>query len=260
MAQSRAEFDSQFQHRITREALAAVGEFGFVLAGAGALREHGLIDRPTEDIDLFTIQKHEQDFPHAVDTLMTTLRDAGLEVTATQVTDSFARLHVSDRRASAYTTIDMGVDWRSSAPATLQVGAVLAEIDSVASKVAALYSRGEPRDFLDVDRIRQSGRFSDEELLEVAVNFDPGFDRSYFAHRLSTVSSIAAREVHEYGVSSDAFESIAKRLEVWGRQLTKPHSPQEPGLGSSPTKPHISPPAKPWEGPGMSGPERGLEL
>jgi len=260
MAQSRAEFDSQFQHRITREALAAVGEFGFVLAGAGALREHGLIDRPTEDIDLFTIQKHEQDFPHAVDTLMTTLRDAGLEVTATQVTDSFARLHVSDRRASAYTTIDMGVDWRSSAPATLQVGAVLAEIDSVASKVAALYSRGEPRDFLDVDRIRQSGRFSDEELLEVAVNFDPGFDRSYFAHRLIAVSRVAAREVHEYGISSSAFESIVKRLEAWGHQLSNPHTSEEPGLGPATTIPNIPPPANPIDAPGKSGPGHGLDL
>lgn len=29
-------------------------ESGFALAGSAAIREYGLIDRPTEDIDLFT--------------------------------------------------------------------------------------------------------------------------------------------------------------------------------------------------------------
>ena len=43
-----------FQRFVTRVALAAIGHAGFVLAGSGAVREHGIIDRPTEDIDLFT--------------------------------------------------------------------------------------------------------------------------------------------------------------------------------------------------------------
>ncbi len=39
------------QRRITRLALQAAGqEGGFALAGSGAIREHGLIDRPTEDV------------------------------------------------------------------------------------------------------------------------------------------------------------------------------------------------------------------
>lgn len=37
---------------IARIALASVD--GFALAGSGAIRQHGVIERPTEDIDLFT--------------------------------------------------------------------------------------------------------------------------------------------------------------------------------------------------------------
>ena len=48
--------DQEEQRRITRLALEAAGdEAGFALAGSGAIREHGLIDRPTEDVDLFTV-------------------------------------------------------------------------------------------------------------------------------------------------------------------------------------------------------------
>ena len=48
--------DQEEQRRIARLALEAAGdEAGFALAGSGAIREHGLIDRPTEDVDLFTV-------------------------------------------------------------------------------------------------------------------------------------------------------------------------------------------------------------
>ena len=44
----------EFQRTVTALALEALAGFGFALAGAGAIREHGLLTRPTQDIDLFT--------------------------------------------------------------------------------------------------------------------------------------------------------------------------------------------------------------
>ena len=40
------------QREVARIALDSLE--GFALAGSGAIREHGVIDRPTEDVDLFT--------------------------------------------------------------------------------------------------------------------------------------------------------------------------------------------------------------
>ncbi|MGH4022188.1 MAG: nucleotidyl transferase AbiEii/AbiGii toxin family protein [Pseudonocardiaceae bacterium] len=34
--------------------MAATQDYGFALAGGYALATHGLVDRPTEDVDLFT--------------------------------------------------------------------------------------------------------------------------------------------------------------------------------------------------------------
>jgi hypothetical protein len=47
------------QREITRMALRSLDGTSFVLAGSGAMREHGLVDRPTEDVDLFTDGRDE---------------------------------------------------------------------------------------------------------------------------------------------------------------------------------------------------------
>ena len=68
----------------------------------------------------------------------------------------------------------MGVDWRKAEPAVLAIGPVLSLEDAVGNKLSALYSRAYPRDFLDVDSIRVSGKFTDAELIRSAVERDPG--------------------------------------------------------------------------------------
>jgi hypothetical protein len=43
-----------FQVEVARLALAAAREHGFALAGGHALIAHGIVSRPTIDVDLFT--------------------------------------------------------------------------------------------------------------------------------------------------------------------------------------------------------------
>jgi hypothetical protein len=45
-----------FQARVAHLALSAAAAHGFALAGGNALAAHGLLSRPTEDVDLFTPQ------------------------------------------------------------------------------------------------------------------------------------------------------------------------------------------------------------
>jgi hypothetical protein len=42
------------QREITRVAHRSLDGTSFVLAGSGAIREHCLVDRPTQDVNLFT--------------------------------------------------------------------------------------------------------------------------------------------------------------------------------------------------------------
>ncbi|MGI8535927.1 MAG: nucleotidyl transferase AbiEii/AbiGii toxin family protein [Mycobacteriales bacterium] len=45
-----------FKARVVELALAAAADQGFALAGGNALAAHGLLSRPTEDVDLSTPQ------------------------------------------------------------------------------------------------------------------------------------------------------------------------------------------------------------
>lgn len=132
------------QRHVTRLLLVATADHGFVLAGSGAIREHAMIERPTEDVDLFT------------DSL-----DA----------DGFA----GD-------------------------GAVL-EMD------------------LDVDAIRRTGVYTDEELLKLAESHDDGFDRRLFAERLRLAATLTPRRVEQYGIGEAELSGIQDRLEEWARAL-----------------------------------------
>ncbi|MDF2712418.1 MAG: hypothetical protein K0R62_8070, partial [Nonomuraea muscovyensis] len=47
--------------------------------------------------------------------------------------------------------------------------------------MAALYGRAEVRDFVDVDAVLRSGRYTMDDLSRLAADADPGFDKAMFA-------------------------------------------------------------------------------
>jgi len=202
--------DTAAQRDVTRIALASVE--GFALAGSGAIREHGVIDRPTEDVDLFTANADADAFSVAVDHVTARLRSSGAEVELTRRAEHFARLHVVTGEG-VQLDVDLGVDWRQDQPVRLAVGPVLSLDDAVGSKVGALYSRGEVRDYLDVDAIRSSGRFSDEQLLTAAADRDPGFRLDMFLWRLDGAQRISPDDVERYDVTAPQLAALQSRYD-----------------------------------------------
>ncbi|MBB1511537.1 nucleotidyl transferase AbiEii/AbiGii toxin family protein [Tessaracoccus sp. MC1627] len=214
----------EHQRQAARIILAAIGPAGFALAGSGAIREHGLIDRPTNDIDLFAPARAAAGFSDAIDTAIATLTAHRYTCEVGRLSSHFARLLLTTREGYVF-EVDLGLDWRAHDPIRLEVGPVLAIEDAVANKVGALYSRGEPRDYLDVDAIRESGRFAEDHLLSLAAQHDPGFDVTLFATRLRAVESLVPDDIAEYGISSTDLDAIKRRLLAWGQGLTG-HSPE----------------------------------
>jgi len=211
----------EHQRRAARIILTAIGPVGFALAGSGAIREHGLIHRPTHDIDLFTPAVPAARFRGAVEAAVTTLAGHGYTLELHRVGDQFARLLVTTRDGYLF-EVDLGVDWRAHDPVWMDIGPVLAIGDAVANKICALYSRAEPRDYLDADAIRQTGIFSDDELLTMAAEHDPGFDAHMFVSQLDAVVGLTAEDVAEYGVSDDELNSIKRRFLAWESDLAQP--------------------------------------
>ncbi|TIH36188.1 hypothetical protein D4765_10150 [Subtercola vilae] len=217
------------QRDVTRAALTALEGTQFALAGSGAIREHGLTDRPTQDVDLFTSDVDATRFSTAVDTVINELRLTGLQVDERRRVESFAQLLVttSDGR---FVEIDMGVDSREGDPVTLSVGAVLSLDDAVGNKVSALYSRAEDRDYLDVDAIRMSGKFTDAQLVDAAGERDAGFGIPMFITQLERAQRLTPERVADYGVQPAQLAAIKERFATWTAELratasTPPVSP-----------------------------------
>jgi hypothetical protein len=210
--------ETDVQREVTRIALAGIDQAGFALAGSGAIREHGLIDRPTEDVDLFTTNQDTVDFGRAVERVVRDLRESGYHVEEARRAAQFARLHLRTTEGLQL-DLDLGVDWRANDPVTLDVGPVLSLEDAVGNKVSALYSRGEARDYLDVDAIRSSGRFTDEQLVAAAAERDAGFDVGMFAQQLDAVRRLTPAQVARYAVDAPSLEVIKKRCTQWAAQL-----------------------------------------
>ena len=214
---------SDAQREVTRIALIGVKEAGFVLAGSGAIREHGIIERPTEDVDLFTADPDPAAFGRAVDRVVRDVRRAGYAVEMERRASGFARLRVSTLGGQQL-VVDMGVDWRERDPVNLDVGPVLSVEDAIGNKMSALYSRAEPRDYLDVDAIRRAGVFTDDELVAAAAQRDAGFEIGMFATQLDAVRRITHRDVVSYGTSADDLEMVKERTIRWAAQLREESS------------------------------------
>ena len=67
-----------FHERLAQVGLAALGRYGFALAGGYAVQAHGLLERPSEDVDMFTTLAAERTFPEAVRAAVKAYADADL--------------------------------------------------------------------------------------------------------------------------------------------------------------------------------------
>ena len=109
-----------FHERLARTGLAAAQRYGFALAGGYAVQAAGLLERPSEDIDLFTGWNRRDEFGTAVAAVVQAYRDDGLTVDVERRYDTFARLTVTD--GSQTSKVELGVDWRANEPILMAVG------------------------------------------------------------------------------------------------------------------------------------------
>ena len=202
-------------HRLARLALSAAGDYGFCLAGGYAVQAHGFLDRPSEDVDLFTTSAAEEQFPEALTTVIAAYKGDGLDVSTTAEGPGFARLQVTDPTTRATAKVELGIDWRAHQPVTLAIGPVLHPDDAVANKVCALFSRAQARDYIDVDAVLQSGRYTSNELLALAQSHDPGFDEAVFVIALRAIHRLPPADFTPYGLTFGDVSALTARMTQW---------------------------------------------
>lgn len=145
----------------------------------------------------------------------------GLQVETDLQNASFARLDV--RSAAESAKVELGLDWRKNEPIHLAVGPVLHPDDAVANKVCALFGRAEVRDYIDVDAILASGQYTEDELLSLARDHDPGFDQSRFAEALAAIDRLPDSLFQPYGMSPENAAALRERMHAWAGRISTAH-------------------------------------
>jgi hypothetical protein len=208
-----------FHERLARVALSAAASYGFALAGGYAVQAHGFLDRPSADVDLFAEASAHFDFSQAVDTVIAAYQRDGLKADVEVRSLSFARLSVSTAEERA--KVELGVDWRKNEPILFAIGPVLHADDAVANKVCALFGRAEVRDYVDVAAILASGRYSEEALVHLATEHDPGFDPAWFAEALEAVDRLPDVLFAPYGLDPEGVSALRTQMHTWAKKISR---------------------------------------
>lgn len=222
--------------RLAEIGLRVAGRYGFALAGGYAVQAHGILDRPSEDVDLFTAWERRGEFAAAVDAVVDAYRADGYTVEIAQRFETFARLSVRDpAQPDQPYKVELAANWRALPPVTMDIGPVLHLDDVVAGKMSALFTRAEPRDFLDVDAAVQAGRYTREQVLELAEQADAGFDRRVLADLFAMLERYPDRRFAAYGCDPARITAMRERYAQWREHLLA--DPTSPARDRTPPAP-----------------------
>jgi hypothetical protein len=206
--------------RLAEIGLRAAERYGFALAGGYAVQAHGILERPSEDVDLFTGWDRRDEFATALGAIIAAYQESGFDVAIDQQYETFARLRVVDPSDPGQPRkVELVANWRSQPPIQMDIGPVLHVDDVAAGKMSALYTRAEPRDFLDVDAITTSRSHTRKRLCELAEQADGGFDRRMFAEVLGMLERYPDRRFAVYGATPEQITGMRARFKHWRVEL-----------------------------------------
>jgi len=214
---------SELQREVATIALRAAARNGFALAGGNALIAHGIIDRPTDDVDLFS--NEETGVAAAADAVESALveagflaerrdRMAGLEDIFEGMGEGLAEWIIT-APSGQQTMLQMAYFDRTRGPVTMDVGPVLDLEDVAAGKAVALVSRVEPRDYVDTAAALE--RYTVDQLIDMAKRLDPGLRDRDFADAGRHLDRMPDRLFARYVRDQQDVARLRERFASWPR-------------------------------------------
>ncbi|HZI73791.1 MAG TPA: nucleotidyl transferase AbiEii/AbiGii toxin family protein, partial [Gemmatimonadales bacterium] len=138
--------------------------YGLALAGGYAIKAHGLVTRPSDDVDFAT--GHGAPVEEITEALADAYRRAGFEVQVLRASGRKGHLDVELPSGAAY-RVDVLKEPLNHSPTMMSFVPVLALADAVALKVGALHDRGLLRAARPPRRSGLEGRFAQRVSLPV---------------------------------------------------------------------------------------------
>jgi hypothetical protein len=204
-------------------ALRAAARHGFALGGGNALMAHGVVDRFTADVDLFTDE--EASVTAAAESVEKALRGAGFGAERRDKPGGLGDIFygLGDGLAEWIVTapggeqmmLQMAYFDRARRPVVMEIGPVLDLEDVVGGKACALASRVEPRDYVDIAAALE--RYSREQIVGFARRLDPGLTDRDFAEAAGRLDQWGDGVFASFGLGPDEVAELRERFAAWPR-------------------------------------------
>lgn len=188
---------------------------GYVVGGGVAALAHGVVERPTEDIDLFIDRRHVKARPlEAARALSVEAGARGWAVDWIREFPDHARLLVATDAGPLL--VDLVLETVDQKPVVTVVGPTVSERDAAVGKLVALFDRAEARDFVDVFEFCR--RYDRMLLIRLAGLRDTGLDGSHLAERCRRMTEHLTAADLPAGYQ-ERFEEIREFYVEWRQTL-----------------------------------------
>jgi hypothetical protein len=204
-------------------ALRAAARHGFALGGGNALMAHGVVDRFTADVDLFTDE--EASVAAAAESVDKALRGAGFGTERRDKPGGLGDIFygLGDGLAEWIVTapggeqmmLQMAYFDRARRPVVMEIGPVLDLEDVVGGKACALASRVEPRDYVDTAAALE--RYTVAQIIGFARRLDPGLTDRDFAEAAGRLDRWGDGVFASFGLGPDEIAGLRERFAAWPR-------------------------------------------
>lgn len=200
---------------LVRAALPVCAAYGLAVAGGYAIKAHGLVERPSEDIDFATsaIASIEE----IMAALAAAYQEAGLDVQVLDIDVRKGHLLVSFPLSGTY-RVDVLKEPLNHPPMMTDFGPVIAMPDAVALKMGALHDRGLPRDLLDVHGA--AAHFTGPELISLCrAALDDEFSLGTLRDQLDYAVTYADDAFVRYGCPPDEIAKVRAWAQDWSTRI-----------------------------------------
>ncbi|MET8246175.1 hypothetical protein ABZV31_18165 [Streptomyces sp. NPDC005202] len=218
----------EVRRRLLADILAVGAPYALALAGGHAVQAHGLVDRPSRDVEVAT--ESPVGTGHIVAAVRAGLEERGWRVGALETEPLAARLVVSDSVTGEECAVQVlkEVLWRP--PVLTELGPALSLVDVVGTRVRALADQGLAHDLIDVHAAAEL--WSHPELEELGRRHaGDAFDLADLQARLIGAEWIDDREFTAYGLDGRAVAELRRWAQEWaddiGERLAESTAPDD---------------------------------
>jgi hypothetical protein len=204
--------------RLLADVLAVGAPYPLALAGGDAVRAHGLVDRPSRDVDVAT--ESPAPMEEIASALTSGLEERGWAVRPLGTDPLVARLVVTEPSTGEGCALQVLKEVLWHPPVVTELGLTVSLEDVVGMKVRALADRGFARDLIDVHAARD--RWSHPELEELARRHaGDTFDLTDLQARLTGAELIDDSEFAAYGFDAEAIFGLRRWAQEWADDIAE---------------------------------------